>query len=64
MEQQETREVFKVHFPKYQRVPLKDHFWLCLLTPFMIKFQQFQISAASPKKKKNKQHPKKKKKAL
>lgn len=54
-EQQKTREVFKVHFTdpfKYQRVLLRDHFWLCLLASFMIKFQQFQISAAPQKKKK------------
>lgn len=57
-EQQKTREVFKVHFTdpfKYQRVLLRDHFWLCLLASFMIKFQQFQISAA-PQKKKKKNH--------
>ena len=53
MEQQKTRKVFKVHFTnpfKYQRVLLKDHFWLCLLASFMTKFQQFQISAAPRKK--------------
>lgn len=40
MEQQQTREVLKGFFTnpfKYQRLLLKDHFWLCLLVSFVIK---------------------------